>query len=57
MSGTVSSTVQPPNSAATGTAAVPDLETELREFLENETSIGNPEMHDDQSIDEIFSVP
>ncbi|KAK3932570.1 Bromodomain-containing protein 7 [Frankliniella fusca] len=42
---------------APGTSAVPDLETELREFLENETSIGNPVvMHDDQSIDEIFSV-
>lgn len=44
-------------SAAAGTSVVPDLETELREFLENETSIGNPVvMHDDQSIDEIFSV-
>lgn len=55
--GVTSSTDQNPSVVAAGTSAVPDLETELREFLENETSMGNPEMHDDQSIDEIFSVP
>lgn len=50
------STVQASNPTSSGTA-VRDLEAELREFLENETSMGNAEMHDDQSIDEIFSVP
>lgn len=57
--GVTSTTSQSANPAPTpsGPSAVPDLESELREFLENETSMGNPEMHDDQSIDEIFSVP
>lgn len=50
------STVQTANPTSSGTS-VRDLEAELREFLESETSMGNAEMHDDQSIDEIFSVP
>ncbi|XP_034246580.1 bromodomain-containing protein 7 [Thrips palmi] len=54
--GVQASTVQASNPTSSGTS-VRDLEAELREFLESETSMGNSEMHDDQSIDEIFSVP
>ena len=39
--------------------AMPDLETELREFLESEPTLSNPALHDEQSmeIEDILSGP
>lgn len=34
---------------------VPDLESELREFLESEPALSNSPLHDDKTIEEILS--
>lgn len=39
----------------TETSAVPDLETELREFLESDPTLGHSPLHDDKTLEDILS--
>ncbi|CAK9813704.1 Bromodomain-containing protein 7 [Anthophora quadrimaculata] len=41
--------------STTETSAVPDLETELREFLESDPTLGHSPLHDDKTLEDILS--
>lgn len=41
--------------SATEPAGVPDLESELREFLESDTTLGHSPLHDDKTLEDILS--
>lgn len=40
---------------STDTPGVPDLETELREFLESDPTLGHSPLHDDKTLEDILS--
>lgn len=41
--------------STTEASAVPDLETELREFLESDPTLGHSPLHDDKTLEDILS--
>lgn len=41
--------------STTETSAVPDLESELREFLESDPTLGHSPLHDDKTLEDILS--
>ena len=46
----------PPSLLSTSeTSAVPDLESELREFLESDPTLGHSPLHDDKTLEDILS--